>query len=65
MITKIQKSGFSNNYKDNIIFFSAILMPFALNISILVSEILLFLISITFMTILFKGKKNNDNFKRC
>ena len=57
MITKIKNQVISNNFKDNIIFFSAILMPFALNISILVSEILLFLISITFLTILLKEKK--------
>lgn len=57
MIKEFKNYIQSNNIKDNLIFFSTILMPFALNISILVSEILLFVISITFITILFKEKK--------
>ena len=61
MFTDIKKYIISNNIKDNIIFFSAILMPFALNMSIFISEILLFLISISFLIILIKEKKTRIN----
>ena len=57
MIKEFKNYIFSNNLKDNLIFFSMVLMPFALNISILVSEILLFVISITFIIVLLKEKK--------
>ena len=57
MIKEFKNYIFSNNIKDNLIFFSMVLMPFALNISILVSEIFLFVISITFIIILFNEKK--------
>ena len=56
MIKEIKNYILSNNIKDNLIFFSVILMPFALNISILISEILLFIISITFLIILFEER---------
>ena len=55
MITKIKNQVISNNFKDNIIFlsnFNAICIKY----KHLVSEILLFLISITFLTILLKEK---------
>ena len=57
MIKEFKNYILSNNLKDNLIFFSMILMPFALNISILVSEILLFVVSITFIIILIKEKE--------
>ena len=66
MIKEFKNYIFSNSIKDNLIFFSVILMPFALSISILVAEILLFVISITFITILFKERKIRielENFK--
>ena len=63
MVRDIKNYILSNNIKDNIIFFSAILMPFALNLSILISEILLFIISITFLIILVKEKNIKINFE--
>ena len=63
MLRDIKNYILSNNIKDNIIFFSAILMPFALNLSILISEILLFIISITFLIILVKEKNIKINFE--
>ena len=56
MVYELKQYIKSNNIKDNIISLSILLMPFALCMSIFISEILVLLINISFLVILFQEK---------
>ena len=56
MISDLKNYLKSNDIKDNCISISILLMPFALCMSIFISEILVILINITFLVILYKEK---------